>query len=529
MATPSLPSTNSIVDYLKSQGKDSSFSSRKKMYNDLGLNSRLGEFVGSASQNLNLLKQIQTKPAPTPAPTKMPEFSVTGGGVPVFNPGATQTTTPAMSTKSRIQQPSPTSPAPALSFSPTMPSANPAMDFLGRTQTSTPAVASSVLQQAGVPAYNQPAPAPKATPTQTTQKTTTQAPQTPSVQQPSTPKVQASQQRDTTVKQTTGGISASTLYPDIFDNDEPSEAELVNSWLDSAEGKIFLERQNLAGMNAEAKAEAAKQELEAKYKSEKKTLEQNLSEAGLAFSGIRGSKVKALADSLAASTLDVDREFASKLLDANVDLREAIIKGVAELAKQAKDNRKEAIQQLNAIGYAVVGNQLVPTLSAQREERALRAEERSEKQLEMSERRLLLAEESSARAEARFEELYGKEKINGFKAAQELITLNPTATEADIRSTIRSNPEIFGDMTEAEINDAVKLVGIPPTLQATIVDSYIEQFDGLFSSKTEAKKKAKEALQAGGGVINIDMDGKTKTYVLTTDQLNDLLRQVDEA
>lgn len=45
----------SIVDYLKSQGKDSSYSSRKKMAEQYGI----GNYSGTAAQNSNLLKLLQ--------------------------------------------------------------------------------------------------------------------------------------------------------------------------------------------------------------------------------------------------------------------------------------------------------------------------------------------------------------------------------------------------------------------------------------------------------------------------------------
>ena len=45
----------SIVDYLKSQGKDSSYSSRKKMAEQYGI----GNYSGTAAQNTSLLKLLQ--------------------------------------------------------------------------------------------------------------------------------------------------------------------------------------------------------------------------------------------------------------------------------------------------------------------------------------------------------------------------------------------------------------------------------------------------------------------------------------
>lgn len=60
----------SIVDYLKSQGKDSSYSARKKLAEQAGIQG----YSGTASQNINLLKQLQngsmnTQKSPSPAVT----------------------------------------------------------------------------------------------------------------------------------------------------------------------------------------------------------------------------------------------------------------------------------------------------------------------------------------------------------------------------------------------------------------------------------------------------------------------------
>ena len=54
---PSSPTATSIVDFLKSQGKDSSFAARKTLYDSLGLASALGDYRGTADQNTTLLKR----------------------------------------------------------------------------------------------------------------------------------------------------------------------------------------------------------------------------------------------------------------------------------------------------------------------------------------------------------------------------------------------------------------------------------------------------------------------------------------
>lgn len=55
---------NSIVDYLKSQKQDSSYSSRTKLYGSSDLGNRLGDYVGSAQQNTALLNYLKKQSQP---------------------------------------------------------------------------------------------------------------------------------------------------------------------------------------------------------------------------------------------------------------------------------------------------------------------------------------------------------------------------------------------------------------------------------------------------------------------------------
>lgn len=359
MATPTLPSANSVVDFLKSQGKDSSFTARKKMFNDLGFSSRLGEFQGGSNQNMALLKELQRQQTAD------------------LNKS---TSVPATTVKETVTA----TPAPSPSLSKVFDSVG--IDF--RTAQTTP---STLLKDVAPKTTTPPAPAAPAPATPVVQDTSTVkvAPTTPPATQ--APKAQTpSEQVDITTKETVG-LSASDIYPDIFGDTTPSEGDLLNKFLNSPEAaNLFTDAKN-KNLSTEAKAEALKQAAETKYEADRTALEDKLAANGLAFSGIRGSKVKALADDLAASSLGVDRDLASALLESDSKLRDAILKGVADLAKDASDGRKEAIQQLNAIGFAVVGNQLVPTLSA-------RSGERAERSLQISEERLKLAEAAAARA-----------------------------------------------------------------------------------------------------------------------------------
>ena len=520
-----LPSAESIVDFLRTQGQNSSFTSRTKIYNDLGFSSRLGDYRGSDAQNRALLTRLQSN-ANTQTPQSIAQSIISG------------TKPPQAPAQSILQRVPPTQAPVDFSRLTTTPSrlsapiTTPAkpVDFSSRNLNLTPApaptAASTVAAARGTSAPSTPA----AAPTQ------------PNIPTPTTPAETTTAQRDADIL-SRYGISASSLIPDY----NPSEADLVNDYLESAEGQLLIDRLELQGLDAEAASEEAKQELNAKYESEREALENSLAESGLAFSGIRNTQLKALADNLAASELSVDRKFASKLLDADLDLREGILKGVAELIKDAKANRKEAIDQLNAVGLAIVGDQIVPTLATIREERAaqnqefqmlrqLAADERSEAQLEISQKRFELAEASAARAEARFEQLYGANSAGGFAAAAQLVLLNPTATENDIRAAIRSNPTVFGSLNESQINDAVRLIGIPAALQPTIAARYVKKNlkGGLLSGLTGgdldgAKDKVIQLLRSGGGVLELtDEEGKTqRTYTMTTEQLESLIAQVN--
>lgn len=62
MAQPKLSTTTSVVDFLKSKGQQSSFAARRKLFNEKGFNTRLGEFTGARNQNLALLRNLQTPP-----------------------------------------------------------------------------------------------------------------------------------------------------------------------------------------------------------------------------------------------------------------------------------------------------------------------------------------------------------------------------------------------------------------------------------------------------------------------------------
>jgi len=74
-----LNTSQSIVDFLKSQNQPSDFNTRKGIYDTAGLTSAFGDYRGTAEQNVTLLKRLQgsaqSAPAkvPTGTPTPTPE------------------------------------------------------------------------------------------------------------------------------------------------------------------------------------------------------------------------------------------------------------------------------------------------------------------------------------------------------------------------------------------------------------------------------------------------------------------------
>lgn len=530
---PTLPSTNSIVDYLNSQKKDSSFSARTKLYKEAGLESRLGAFVGSASQNLNLLKKLQT-PAPAAVAPTTPATNALQSLVPTTSaPVAPPVGNPLTSTLPQTSQPtatnvmsqippktpslaetigqfsgpqSPLNPTPQAPASPAVPTpatpggtytGNSIVDFLSSKGAANDFESRSrIAERLGISGY-------RGSAEQNMKLLNTLR---------NDPNLINSQKADEATIAATG-TAASVIQPDAT----PGEADVVNQWLNSPEGKLFVDKQNADDLTDTAVSAAAKAALEAKYEGDKAQLEQSLAANGLAFSGMRGTQVKALADSLASSLLKEDRALASKLLDQDFELRDAILKGVADIAKRAAEKDKEAIQQLNAIGYAVINGKLVPTLAS-------RSADRADAQLEMSERRLQLAEESANRAAARFEQLYGAGKNSGFDYVRQLMELNPDATRAELKAAALENT----DLNTGEIDAVLDTTGLTPNQNIEAAKRLVGAYftPGFFSSRggevSAAQKKAKEAIRAAGA---LNVNGRTVT--LTEQQIKDLEMTID--
>lgn len=192
-------------------------------------------------------------------------------------------------------------------------------------------------------------------------------------------------------------ISAVEVMKTLGLPEMPSTQSVYEQVLESDEFKFVQEKLGLDVTTAEGEAEAAKQALELKYGADKTQLEQNLAISGLAFSGIRTEQVKSLIDALGASKLNIDRKLAGILLDANLDLKQQIMTSAEVVIKDAQAGRKEAIDQLNKAGMAVVGNQLVPTLAAQKE---TAISERQAVQDELAEARFELQQSQQAAQDA---------------------------------------------------------------------------------------------------------------------------------
>lgn len=447
---PKLPSAQSVVDYLKSRGQQSSFSARKKMFSTQGLNKRLGNFVGSAKQNMALLDSLRSNENPSffegTAPPNAQEAEA-GRPSTALRQMSIDNTPEAGGASAALRQMSiDNAPKPPSAFD--SPVFGPMFEAIDKTAQSTPNYISSPEQNPGfrfsqentrnantvrVPdsmgrlvqnPSQEPSPelrqlsidnAPAATEVaerfgfatdrnQTAntvrvpdefglpnQPASTPTPAAPTFTAPGTipPEVAT---RDAETASATGGFSGSTVTPP---GTPAQEIDLVNEWLNTAEGKLALEKYQKENLDAEAASDRLYEEAEARYDSEKTTVEQELAANGLAFSGIRGSTIKALADNLAASELNADRQFASKLVDADINFRETVLKGVASLIKDASAEDEKAIAQLNKMGYAVYDGMIVPTLAR---ENASIDDVRADAQLNIALRRLGLAEEANNRA-----------------------------------------------------------------------------------------------------------------------------------
>jgi len=315
-----LSTTSSIVDYLSTQGKDSSYTARQKLYKDLGLESRLGSYTGSGAQNTNLLNTLKGQLASS-------SIASFANPQPLVQPQVTpQTFTPTPTT--------------AVNTYNTASQVKPATNAVNTTQNADQVTA---IQK---------------------QLADLQAQKTALEQNNLTDTSQLTKNESGQYIPSTGGTSAVDVLNQI--GKQPTPEELKAQVENDPAYKLYMEALGNKTRAESASAEAKKQQLETTYEADKTKLENNLAQNGLAFSGIRSQDVKALTDSLASSTLAVDRETAASLLEADVNARGKFLDIATGVIKEAAANNKDAIEQLNKAGYAVVGNTLVPTVESQR-------------------------------------------------------------------------------------------------------------------------------------------------------------------
>lgn len=161
----------------------------------------------------------------------------------------------------------------------------------------------------------------------------------------------------------TGGTPAIDASKFLGVSPTPTATDIETQVTGSAAYKSFQDYlDKLTGIQT-AQSEAEKAGLETQAAATTKTTEENLAARGLAFSGIRTQEIQNIASNLTASKLGVDRELATKLLNANQDLASYVTKQTEEIVKNiTSDNaktRSEAIDQINQAGYLVIGDQIV--------------------------------------------------------------------------------------------------------------------------------------------------------------------------
>lgn len=299
-----LNTATSIVDFLKSQGKPSDFSSRKTLFNSSGLSERLGSFIGSSSQNSALLARISSNQSPVEDATTPIDTGV--------NPGAVE-------------------------------------------QTPEQRAAADNAAVGGAPP------------------------------------------EDTVGN---SGISASEALSSI--PGIPTADEILGQVFESPSFRNFQQGQELNKTIATGDAEAQKQGLETKTAADTQAFINSIGRRGLFFSGQTQTGLTALAESLASSKLGVDRKLAGELLQSDLKTKAEIIDQVGDIVKQAQNGRKEAIAALEKVGLTVIGDEVVPTLAAKREERQIESEQRLAETAAFNqaatEERIRLSQESAERA-----------------------------------------------------------------------------------------------------------------------------------
>lgn len=381
MAELKLNTTTSITDYLKSLGKTADFSSRAQLYKDSGLEERLGKYVSSGAQNTAFLKSLSQ------------QGRETVGNIGSFFSGASQKGNQILD-DARVKSQGSfgiLSPRlePRLGPAPQQPKGvGPVADPTAYTSALKTAQTSGVgpfadpskygkflgvtADQALENVMGKPSSQPNAilTPAQLEAQNRSMG-RTQFNEGPARPGTSIANEKveAPTYNAPAFGTAGTPTAADIGLG-TPGEAELADLYFNSSEYQATKEKNDLTAQGIALAAQTAREDLEAKYAGDKAKLEETLGRNGLWFSGIRSTQVAALAQSLAMSQNQIDRQTAQKLLESDANFKADILKGVDELFKEAKADNKEALGQLNQAGFAVVGNMIVPTLAAQRYETA---------------------------------------------------------------------------------------------------------------------------------------------------------------
>src|SRR3990167_854454 len=154
-------------------------------------------------------------------------------------------------------------------------------------------------------------------------------------------------------------------------NKIPSASDALAQVESSPQFKLSKERNEAQIALSTAESEAQKAQLSTQFAQDVEAYKRKFEQAGLFFSGDLGVQIKSLSDTLAASSLGVDRKLAGILLDANFDMRKQVLTDVEQIINTAIGQndkaRESALKQLNEAGLTIVGNKLVPTLEAQKE------------------------------------------------------------------------------------------------------------------------------------------------------------------
>lgn len=170
------------------------------------------------------------------------------------------------------------------------------------------------------------------------------------------------------------GLTASQVTSSI--PTMPSADEILNNVLNSSGFQNFQQSQQLGKTLATGNAESQKAQLEKSSIADTKSFIDSMGRRGLFFSGETNTGLQDLAESLASSKLNIDRNLAGTLLQSDFKTRDTIINMVEDTVKQAQAGRKEALDALEKAGLTIIGDQIVPTLAAQNAELSQQREDR---------------------------------------------------------------------------------------------------------------------------------------------------------